>query len=66
MKKLIITVILAAILPAYLANAEDQAGNLADGKPKQGQGGKCHKKDGNGKQGKKGPGKNGPKKDLNN
>jgi hypothetical protein len=61
MKKLIITAILAAILPAYLATAEDQPGN-PDGKPKQGQGGKCHGKDGKGKPKKKGkPGEEGQK-----
>jgi hypothetical protein len=68
MKKLIITAILAAILPAYLATAEDQNGNGSspDGKPKQGQGGKCHGKDGNGKHRKKGqPGENGPQKNQN-
>jgi len=53
MKKLILTAILAAILPAYLASAEDPTGNPPDGKPKQGQG-KCHGKDGKGKPRKKG------------
>jgi len=61
MKKLILTAILAAILPAYLASAADQNGNgnPPDGKPKQHQDGpgghgKCNK-NGNGKKGKPGP-----------
>jgi hypothetical protein len=64
MKKLIATAILAAILPAYLASAEDNNnGNPPDGKPKQHQGGKCHGKDGNGKPKKKGkPGADDPQK----
>jgi len=55
MKKLIITAILATILPVFLANAEDKNdnGNPPNGKPKQcqgkGQGGKCNGKNGNGK-----------------
>jgi uncharacterized protein YdeI (BOF family) len=68
MKKLIIIAILAAILPAFLARAEDTNDTGNPPKPKQGQGGKCHKQDGNGKQDpngkprKKGkPGPDGPK-----
>ena len=68
MKKLIITAILAAILPAYLASAENNDNaNPPAGKPKQcqggkGPGGKCNGKNGNGKPMKKCPGPNGPQK----
>ena len=52
MKKLIITAILAALLPAYIATAANDNGNPPNGAPPQGQGGKggkCHGKNGNGK-----------------
>jgi len=69
MKKLIISAILAAILPAFLASAEDKNDNGTPpaGKPKQcqggkGPGGKCNGKNGNGKPKKKGPGQDGPQK----
>jgi hypothetical protein len=66
MKKLIITAILTAILPVFLASAEDKNdnGNPPDGKPKQceggkGQNGKCNGKNGNGKPKKGKPGEDG-------